>query len=104
MHVMRQTEELLCTCTNGSGGIIQVTYKWSALLFCTHIPKLYFTTGVEISEMLCLPLTDKEMLCVSDYLTDNADLDRLVIHLLQIGEIASAVQLNKKLNTQPLVR
>ena len=53
--------------------------------------------------MLCLPLTDKEMLCVSDYLTDKADLDKLVIHLLQIGEIASAVQLNKKLNTQPLV-
>ena len=69
----------------------------------TDIPKLYFTTGVEISEILCLPLTDKEMLCVSDYLTDKADLDKLVIHLLQIGEIANAVQLNKKLNTQPLV-
>lgn len=50
-----------------------------------------------------MPLTDEEMMCVSEYLTDQGDLDKLVIHLLQIGEIASAVLLNKKLNTQPLV-
>jgi len=57
----------------------------------------------EISELLCLPLTAAEQEAVQEHLTDNADADKFVIHLLQTGDVSAAVRLNDKLNKLPLV-
>lgn len=54
--------------------------------------------------MLCLPLTETEMEVVSLHLGEKGDLDKLVVHFLQMGELAEAIKLNRKLNSQPLVR
>lgn len=60
--------------------------------------------GRETSDLLCMPLTQAELDCVSSYLGDKGSLDKLVIHHLQMGNLAEAVELNKALNSQPLVR
>lgn len=60
-------------------------------------------TGKQTSDLLCLPLTQQELDCLSSHLEDKGHLDKLVVHHIQMGNLAEAVRLNKALNAQPLV-
>ena len=50
-----------------------------------------------------MKLTEVELDCVKKYLGEKGELDKLVVHHLQMGNFTEAVQLNKALNAQPLV-